>query len=191
MYARKARIQIPEIGKPIGFDLMVGDWVAPYGAGVRSDFIFLATRRWASRSDFDCTIKLSFQNTSDGLVPISTPIDQGSELRLSAIAPEAEYKADISKDLSHTPSKGWHKDENREQNYYFRVRTVLDDEGAVKSALYGKIYDDFVLDPINSKTTWILFTYYLNPVPNSRNVEFDPHEDLFRNLPDQEQVSAP
>ena len=35
------------------------------------------------------------------------------------------------------------------------------------------------------------FTYYLNPAPNDRNVEFDPKQNLFTNLKRTEQVTAP
>jgi hypothetical protein len=52
--------------------------------------------------------------------------------------------------------------------------------GTVKSALYGKIYGDFMQ-----------FRYYLNPTPNDRNIEFDPKQNLLKNLSQLEQVSAP
>jgi hypothetical protein len=194
MYARKVQIEIPETNKPVGFDLMEGGWVTPYGKGKQSDFIFQADRRWVSRKDFDCTVKLNFSNQDDGLIPVSIPLNQGSELRMSAIAPLEGYLPQISKSLSHTPANGWKDNEregNKDQNYYFRIRTVMDEQGNIKSALYGKIYGDFALDPINSKTTWIIFTYYLNPEPNSRNVEFNPKRNLFKQLSDMEQVKEP
>lgn len=194
MFAQNAQIQIPETGKPLGFDLVEFDWVAPYGKGKQADFIFQAERRWVSRNDFDSAVKLTFSNKGDGLIPVSVPLNQGSELRLSAIAPSDGYVSELSKHLSHTPANGWIDDErdgNKEQNYYFRVRTVLDEQGNVKSALYGKIYDDLALDPINSKTIKIFFTYYLNPTPNSRNVEFDPKRNLIKNLKPLEGVEAP
>ena len=191
MYARKMQIEIPEINKLIGFDLMEADWVAPYGKGKQSDFIIEAQRRWASRNDFDSNLKVTFPNSGDGLMPISVPLNQGSELRLSATAPSDGYIPELSKSLSHTPATGWKKDDNKEQNYYFRVRTRLDESSNAKNAVYGKIYGDFVLDPINSKTTWIIFTYYLNPEPNSHNVEFDPKQNLFKNLSASEQVDEP
>ena len=194
MYARKTQIEIPALNEPIGFDLIAGDWVAPYGKGKQSDFIFEAQRRWASRNDFDSTVKLTFSNAGNGMVPVSVPLNQGSQLRLSATAPSEGYIPEFIKSLSHTPANGWKDNEregNKEQNYYFRVRTVLDEQGSVKSALYGKIHGDFALDPINSKTTWILFIYYLNPEPNSRNVEFDPKRNLIENLKPDEAVSAP
>lgn len=194
MYAKKERIEIPEINKPIGFDLIEADWVAPFGKGKKSDFIFQAQRRWVSRHDFDCSLKIVFPNLRDGLVPISIPLDQGSKLRMSATAPADGYMPEISRSLSHTPANGWKDDErenNKEMNYYLRVRTALAGQGNVTSALYGKIYEDFALDPINSKTLKIFFTYYLNPAPNDRNVEFDPKQNCFKNLKPLEGVSAP
>jgi hypothetical protein len=70
------------------------------------------------------------------------------------------------------------RDANR--NYFFRIRTVLDQNGKVKSAIYGKIYGDF-----------LQFRYYLNPAANSRNMEFDTKRDLVTHLRPVEQVKAP
>jgi hypothetical protein len=64
----------------------------------------------------------------------------------------------------------------------------MDASGNVTSALYGKIYGDFSQDIGNDA---VRFTYYLNPEPNSRNMEFDPKQNLFKNLPPLEQVTAP
>ncbi len=38
---------------------------------------------------------------------------------------------------------------------------------------------------------WVKFTYYFNPVPNDRNLEFDPGQNLFKNLEFDEQVHVP
>jgi len=66
------------------------------------------------------------------------------------------------------------------RNYYFRVRTKVDDRGNIVSAHYGKIYGDFMQ-----------FKYYLNPTINDRNVEFDPEQNLMKNLKFNEGVEAP
>ena len=107
MYARDADIEIPELEKPIGYDLVEGDWVAPYGKGKQNDFIFLVQRRWASRNDFDCAFKLTFPNPGDGLAPVSIPLDPGSTLRMSAEAPSGGYLPDVSRSMSRTPGQGW------------------------------------------------------------------------------------
>jgi hypothetical protein len=67
-----------------------------------------------------------------------------------------------------------------EKEHFFWVRTVKDHEGNIVSAHYGKIYGDFMQ-----------FTYYLNPTPNDRNIEFDPKQNLLQGLQSFEQVSAP
>src|SRR6478609_6050158 len=41
MYKREIdQLKFPSEGKPVGFDLMVGDWVAPHGKGSVQDLIF-------------------------------------------------------------------------------------------------------------------------------------------------------
>jgi hypothetical protein len=191
MYARNAQVEIPALNKPVSFDLGECDWVAPYGRGKHADVVFEAHRRWTSRRDFDCTLNVTFPNSGDGLASARTQISGGSSgPRLFRAAPLDGYFPAASCQSSNTPAAGL-KENAKVENYYFRVRTVLDQQGMVKSALYGKIYGDFTLDPINSKTTWILFTYYLNPEPNSRNIEFDPARNLFRNVSPLQQVKAP
>ncbi|MDB6031384.1 MAG: hypothetical protein JWM16_1722 [Verrucomicrobiales bacterium] len=180
MYARRLQIQIPEVGKPIGFDLLQADWVTPHGTGTHTDLMFQVNRRWESRNDFEYVLKVSATTPTDGLMEFPVRLDQGSELRMPGTVPQGAFKAEVVKVLSRTPGLGWKQDSIPEQNYYFRIRSKLDDTGGIKSALYGKVYGDFVIDPINSKTSFILFTYYINPEPNSRNVEFDPSKNLAR-----------
>lgn len=74
----------------------------------------------------------------------------------------------------------------------FRVRTVLDDEGNIVSARYGKIYGPIEYGESDSGSGGkIRFTYYLNPTPNDRNVEFDPEQNLFTDLKISEEVRSP
>jgi len=42
MYAKKyvMGLKLPEYNKQIGYDLMIGDWVGPYGKGINSDILF-------------------------------------------------------------------------------------------------------------------------------------------------------
>jgi hypothetical protein len=191
MYARNSQIELPIVDKGVGFDLMKYDWVAPYGKGSQSDIVFQAKRRWVSRNDFDSNLVVMFPNSGDGLFAAASIPGQGSEgPRISTTAPLDGYVPQLQRELSNTPSGGW-KDDGKNQNYFFRVRTALDENGHITSALYGKIYGDFALDPINSKTTWILFTYYLNPTPNSRNLEFDPNQNLFTGIKSYDRVMVP
>jgi hypothetical protein len=41
MYAKQiTQLKLPEFNKVIGYDLMIGDWVGPYGKGINADLFF-------------------------------------------------------------------------------------------------------------------------------------------------------
>ena len=169
-------LAIPVLGKEVGFDLMEGDWVAPYGTGRVSDFIFKMENRFESVYDFDRTLTISSSNDGDGLIGVKKPLDQESRLRLDYWAPSEGYKPLLEKKaFAHSKMEPITEGFDPEQNYYFRVRTALDKTGAIESAHYGKIYGDFEF----SRYEEIKFYYYLNPAPNDRNLEFDPDKNLF------------
>ncbi len=187
MYARKICLPngyymtIPATNTQVGFDLETGDWVAPYGKGSFSDFIFtmqIKTPYISMTQPYDVVWTLSFSNKGDGIQSLLVPKNMGSELRMPRNAPEVGYQPSLVQENSYD-GKQWKKGGlSADQNYFFRVRTVLDGRGNVQSALYGKI-----AGPIEcSQTGRLQFTYYLNPTVNDRNMEFDPKKNLFRNL---------
>jgi hypothetical protein len=181
MYAKRVVQGLPALDESIGFDLTAGDWVTPRGKGQRADIIFKKAYSETSSSVYYSKIEVSFPNPGDGIqsFQVNHPINQGSALRSPYEAPEKGYLPQLSREISagHGPSK-FEYDENR--NYFFRVRTVLDEKGNVTSALYGKIYGDFMR-----------FVYYLNPTPNDRNIEFDPKQNLMKDLQPLEAADAP
>ena len=66
---------------------------------------------------------------------------------------------------------------NKSRCYAFRIRTVYDEGGNIKSAYYGKIYGDFDMTGLDG----VRFLYYLNPTPNDRNLEWDMKNNLCPN----------
>jgi len=215
MYARKVWQQkIPDQGKTIGFDLMVGDWTPPYGKGKVSDFILQwdtvttktvtnsapswdGMRAW-TQSYYDSQLAIHFSNEADGIQSVAG--DSGSAMRLPRFAPENGYQSELIKRagidqgtnlVKGLPPKTFikgHTDYDKDANYFFRVRTKKEADGKIASALYGKIYGDF---GENIGHGQINFAYYLNPEPNSRNMEFNTKSNLFKNLSSLEQVTAP
>lgn len=198
MYARivgelPSLLELPEVGKPVGFDLMASDWVAPHGKGTVADFVFKIERRFTSvQEPFEATLTLSFSNKGDGIQAVFAPPFIGSALRLPRFAPENGYAPELAKRIAR-PAAGAPMEQafREDQNYFFRVRTVLDKKGKIVSALYGKIDRDFRFGIFKSKTASILFTYYLNPNANNRNMEFDPKQNLLTGLPDSQRPSSP
>ena len=183
MYAKKyaMALKAPEYGKRIGYDLMVGDWVAPYGKGIAADIIFEQDYTNPPSGEYYSKITVAFPKVGDGIQLYTIPdSESGSGLRSPHNAPLDGYQPELIREtsaLQEQPRK-FEFDPNRV--YLYRVRTALDHEGNVVSAHYGKIYGDFMQ-----------FTYYLNPTPNDRNVEFDPKLNLLGGLQSFEQVTAP
>jgi hypothetical protein len=156
MYAKSiTSLRLPELNKAIGYDLMIGDWVGPNGKGVNTD-LFFTEKHTGPNSGY--IISASFPKAGDGIREFIVPeTEKGSGLRSSHEAPADGYQSELSQTEMTNPNR----------NFYFRVRTKLDENGNVVSARYGKIYGDLAQ-----------FTYYLNPTPNDRNIEFDPKQNL-------------
>ena len=192
MYAKRltaeadASLRLPSYdGNSYGYDLVIGDWVSPHGKGVINDIIFkfegqFSERPYGARESYDNKILLSFSNQQDGIISWQGLSDNnreyGSEFVSDYEAPADGYKPEW---VQRTwKEKGGHHRTTYDQyrNYYIRVRTQVDEKGNIVSAHYGKIYGDFMS-----------FTYYLNPTPNDRNMEFDPQKNLFLN----EKVTKP
>lgn len=171
MYAKKVYLGMPVFDKPVGYDLIVGDWVGPYGKGVSADILFTGhfENQGDNRSNY--TLTVSFPNPGDGIQGYTRDWNQGVSGLISAHeAPPDGYQ--LTYEQARMP--------NPDRIYYFRIRTVLDSDGNVKSTLYGKIYGEFMQ-----------FTYYLNPTPNDRNVEFDLKHNLLKLNPRENAVQAP
>jgi hypothetical protein len=181
MYAKRVNLGMPVFDKPVGFDLMVGDWIAPYGKGLSADILFTGHLDKMSDGALDYTLTVSFPNTGDGIQEFKiSELEQTSALRSAHEAPIEGYSARWTQTDNRKPGRPavTSRDENR--SFYYRVRTVLDEKGKVKSALYGKIYGDFMQ-----------FQYYLNPTPSDRNVEFDSRHNLVQALKPDEKVQSP
>jgi len=182
MYAKRITHQPPRNHTPMGYDLMVGDWVSPYGKGTNSDMIFQRDFSKKSLQDYDYKLTVTFPKAADGILefPVTYKNGEGSALRSPYEAPTDGYQSGIVRlNISH-PGHKLINDSDENRVYIFRVRTVVDADGNTLSAYYGKIYGDF-MD----------FSYYLNPTSNDRNLEFDVHENLIKKLKFDESVRNP
>lgn len=158
---------VPKYNTPLGFDVMKGDWVKPYGNGVISDFIFSVYQREDGRvSEYT----ISFGNEGDGIQECEYFSESTSIFKWPYQAPEDGYSPAFKKAIGY---KGVDvKEEERIRDpgsscYVFRVRTEYDDNGDVKSALYGKIKGEII---IFAKGRF-QFGYWLNDNPKSRSLE--------------------
>jgi len=199
MYARKFGAIIPSaLNASCGFDLEEGDWVAPYGKGKVADFVFMVTKaEYRSDNDYDASATLIFSNDGDGIQEIQLPNEYANNVfKWPREAPETGYqqKLDIERQWSNFDSIQGTKnlDSSKDHpDFFFRVRTVKSGDKIV-SALYGKITSGFRTGPDKTQHGYIEFTYYLNPTPNDRNLEWDPTKNLAPTPKDRTmQVRAP
>lgn len=181
MYVKNRVIEIPEVGKEIGFDLMKFDWVIPYGQGTQVDFIFRIDRNYTNVDNFDVTMTLTFSNKYDGIQLIKDDrggiYSEGSVYRLPRNAPEMGYQKKLVKRITRGNGE-FNNDKAQDNNYIFRIRSEVNEDGTLKRSMYGKIRGDILLSPRTSKTSKIDMYYYLNP-DYTRNLEFNPDRNLF------------
>jgi hypothetical protein len=182
MYAKAiANLRLPEFGKSIGYDLMMGDWVKPYGKGVNADILLKKEYHEKASNDYYSKVTISFPKAGDGIqLFIPSDADNESGLHSPHAAPVDGYQPELTRETSASPGQPSKFEYDASRIYFFRVRTDLDRDGNVASAYYGKIYGDFMT-----------ITYYLNPTPNDRNIEFNPKQNLLGGLQSFEQVREP
>ncbi len=169
-------------GKQFGYDFMVGDFVPPHGNGSTSDLLITHTYQKKDTWNYSFDILVEFSNSEDGLIPFFFDENfKNSKFRSVYTSPYENYldkwPLHMVRNGAGIPATG---NMDKSRNYYFRVRTKLNEKGEVESAHYGKIYGEFPG-----------ISYYLNPTPNDRNLEFDPKQNLLKNLKPQEQVRQP
>ena len=179
MYARTINyIYIPELNKPIGYDLIKADWVKPYGKGEVSDFIFYCKAYFKNIDNREIHLTLTFSNDGDGIMEYEEKNKYyKSEFRFPYEAPLIGYKKQLKKYFIYTEKL--QKDNiKKDTNYIFRVRTKKDKNGKIISAMYGKIYGEIGFDIENKNKAYVTFIYCLNPT-GTRNLEFESDRNLF------------
>lgn len=187
MYAKQLHVVVPVLDQLVGFDLVKADWIVPYGVGEVADVMFQIKKRWVDVHDFESSLDLLLPNKGDGLQETSLSPSKDSTFKLGRSAPTEGYDI-INMHLSDSSKSYFVPDE--QQSFYFRIRTVTNDSRQDSSALYGKIRTYIGFDARKNRTT-ISFSYYLNPTPNDRNLEFDPKHNLFTDLESWQEVRQP
>ena len=209
MYAlRNVSLKFPVQSEWIGFDFEAADWVAPYGKGKTIDILFrfrsefkglvdrirsqedmekavkfskemyqAARMEWTMdkfRVDYgkwDAVMEVSFSVKEEGIYETSQFLKY-SQLKMPHSAPTEGYVPTWRYEGRSYKAKTYRED----VGYFLRTRVRLDRDGNIASANYAKIMGDFL---VATKGGQVAFTYYFNPLPNDRNLEFDPKKNLF------------
>jgi hypothetical protein len=185
MYDNKAHLHSvtkDAVGLWVGYDLVVGDYMPPWGKGLYKDFETKYTYEKKNIHNLRYDLSIRFLNVGDGLVGFKVE-DYSSVFKSDYLAPKEGYVNNLEFHRYRSDSgleESYDTNFDKSRRYYFRVRTEINKDGNVISALYGKLYSEFPD-----------LHYYLNPNNNDRNVEFDPRKNLFLNLPKEERQFEP
>lgn len=175
MYAKRVDAPVPIQDRPVGFDLEVGDWVAPHGEGKQPDLLFTYKAEVQDFWNGALELIIACTNKLDGF--IRTKKDMASDLVSAYEALGSRYEPEIQFAFVTTTDRDLKVEKMGSEEYLtFRVRTLLDDEGNIVSARYGKIYGPIEFGV--GKEHHVRFTYYFNPTANDGNLEFDPSQNL-------------
>jgi hypothetical protein len=191
LYAKHySQHDIPANNKKIGYDFFVGDWCEPYGEGITNDIYISYDYEVSGISDFKWSLQISAISSNDGFICIEPIKGSNSVFKLPYLAPIKTYSPKYIQNI--TVSRGkrhYTKPIPISNNIFFRIRSDIDNNGNVTNCFYGKITN--IESALARDRGIITFTYYLNPTPNDRNLEFNVESNLFQNLKRSEEVRQP
>ncbi len=204
IFHRTCEVQLSEKSKSYGYDLEIGDAVAPLGKGKVADIevVMDGTRTGSDLEkdqDIDFVASIRFPNPLDGCFEFPSQLmdgTKGSALLSDCMAPESGYQAQLQRKAvwgrARAGAAYWEYEHSLEKKgYYFRIRTKTDGSGNVNSCHYGKIYGPVTLlpglktrvnPPAVHEATLQLREVYFNPTSNDRNVECDTTVNLNKKL---------
>ena len=170
------------LGKELSWDLIVGDWTAPFGTGKVADLIVKFRCSYADTYNHAVSAVISLANPDDGFIEITTLNGGESLLKFPREAPADDYKLRkleisqtvINNSLTALPAQN-------PKGYFLRLRTTKDKEGKITASYYGKFTKPFDLQDViyqEHQNIILNFDYYLNPTPNDRNLEYDQKNNL-------------
>jgi hypothetical protein len=168
---REFKKKVPVLGQALGFDLMKLDWMPPHGDGEHQDVLITARASWSSPEEYGSTLSIEFVDLNCGFSKMKNRVDEvRSQLRSDYVAPFGGYqKVAVFEDNMNVLAKTKYAYMDVQ---YFRIRATT-----AKAAVYGKIYGDQL--KMTKDGPVLVFPYFfLSPTPGSRNIEFDPIQNV-------------
>lgn len=175
MYVLKIRAVIPVRDKPIGYDMEVGDWTAPYGTGKVTDFWITYSADVPNWQNLSNRLVIAGAHPGDGF--LRGEQESWSSFVTPYEAPLNGYLPEIAFSMQRKNGQTIKQEQFPPSEYLFvRSRTVLDEHGNISSAHYSKIYGPIEYGGQDEDV--VRFLYFMNPTPNDRNMECDPEKNL-------------
>ena len=185
MYAKHEKVSLPSRDKRYGYDFSQGDIVDLSGKGNRPDVYLHVTRPIFKGilGPYKEILTISFPAKTDGIKFFKPPeTAKHSEFKSHYQAPETGYTSEAVVKVFY---KNGHDQKNWERPAYLRIRSKIDEEGHIENAHYCKIFPGFKTTGLDREKPRVEFTYYCNPEPNKRGMEFDYERSLVPGIEDE------
>ena len=177
MVRRHVVSYLPKLEEPIGFDLVEGDWVKPYGKGVLSDLTFLGRMDLRGVDDMYFRLQIEMTNGVDGVVDYTVADSlhaMASSLEPPQVPPATGFVKTIVQEMEKKPGMPWRGTYSENSNYVLRVRAQTNSAGAVVRANYGWTRGGIAFNPLPGNSMMeVVFSYWLNPNSESKSLEAD------------------
>jgi hypothetical protein len=192
---KSSYIFLPGYGVIFQFDVFEWDWLPPHGKGKIADWNLRLNKVEDSNGKTYREVGLELSNEDDGMKRIESFSGTESFLVRPRLAPEIEYSVKRLKHRSGEPTIV--EDDIRvglPRGYFFRLRTILNKDGTVKSGYFGMILssDPVTSNPlfeiwseenqINKKLTLGVSEIFINPTSLDNNLEWDRKINMYRGL---------
>lgn len=179
MYYKNVYTKIPFLNKSIGFDFEIGDWIEPYGKGKFSDVCFKLFNKRDSIHVYHKKLIISFPSKNDGVCLDAK--SKNSAFETLYLAPKTSFSGSNIVFETIRNQTNIFVEAKSDNNFYIIFKT--------KSQLNEPLKDNFsnysiISTPIEygfgNSLQNIKFSYYFNPTPNDRNLEWN-GSNLFDN----------
>jgi hypothetical protein len=178
MQARKAEMTLPGLEKYYPFDLDICDWVEPYGKGQEANIYIYYYYKTSDMFTGKTILRIKTADRYTGLQ--IAELDEYSKFESMYFALTNNYTNLIDFVVDRNKTEVFKNTRLKENQYLiFKV------QNSTNSTMYnyGKIYQPFEYGRDRDSNTYGLeFTYYYNPTPNDRNLEFDPKKNLIKTV---------
>lgn len=167
-------------GETYGFDCEAGDFVKPYGRGVKSDFMVTCKGTGIPGTKTTHSIEMLAPDPAGGFMVKKK--HSSSAFKSDYLAPEQGYSTNVFAQMEYDSQHGVSGSSVFQSDEYlvFKSRIKCDAEGNIVSANYGKFYSGIEFMRGVGEHVGVGFLYYFNPTPNDRNIEFDGKNNLFK-----------
>ncbi len=167
MYHRVDDLNVPHDAESgmLFFDLMLGDWVKPYGNGEVTDLVATFKKIGQSKS----TKRVTVEDFSFEFVGESNGFYIKKKVPNSELATEHEASL-VNIYTNKMEVKKGYELLQEEEYFVFRIRSKMDEDKKIISAYYGVCSDYFYIPYLSGGLS---FRYSININENERSLEYD------------------